>query len=149
MHPYLKRSLTTCAAALAALALSSCYVDNPGGPPYNSGYRSSPSYGSYSQYPSAYGGRPYYRDSHYDRGHDDHYNDRYRRSNDERIKLTGGGQGGKPNRPDGYHTKDWYEKRGYDLDRYKHQHEDSGRSHAGEDYRSKSSSSKGKSKSKR
>ena len=144
---------TIAAAALSALTLSSC-VDYSGAP-YGGGgsYAPRPPSRSYGYRAPAYGGpRPYrnygYGDPYYGGSSYHNYN-RHRGQNDDRIKLTGGAQRGKPNRPEGYHSREWYEKRGYDLDQYKHKHQDSGRTHAGEDYRKKSSSSsKGKKKKK-
>ncbi len=41
-----------------------------------------------------------------------------------RIKLLGGGDGDHSNKPDGYHSREWYQKRGYDLKEYKYKKED-------------------------
>jgi hypothetical protein len=55
----------------------------------------------------------------------------------EKIKLTGGNQRGKPSRPEGYHSAEWYKDRGYNLKNYDHKHQDDGEVH----HRSSSSSS--------
>ena len=93
-----------------------------GGSPYVSSYRAPvgvPYGGGSSGFGYGYGGG--------------HSGDRY--CEEERIKLTGGSQRGKGTRPQEYHTRDWYEKRGYDLDNYKHKHKNSGKTHEGEDYK--------------
>lgn len=90
-----------------------------GGSPYDNAYTGPvgvPYFGGYSGY--GYGG-----------GNRD---DRY--CKEERIKLTGGSQKGKGTRPKEYHSREWFEKRGYDLDNYKHKHEHSGKTHEGKKY---------------
>jgi hypothetical protein len=41
-----------------------------------------------------------------------------------KLKLVGGSDGDHPNRPQGAHNKEWYQKRGYDLKDYKVKDED-------------------------
>ena len=134
----LQKSLRFFVIALVAASTSSCLYIEDSGPPYGS-YRHTPGSVYHS---SAYGSpRPYYRNNyHYRDSHYGHYHNHHYRKDEDRIKLTAGQQRGKPNRPQGYHTREWYEKRGYDLDKYKHKHEDSGNYHEGSDYKKKSSS---------
>lgn len=120
--------LALIAAGIAASTFTACYSDNPG-PPYDS-YSYSPGVTSYSY--GGYAGHGYYDDYYYDR----------RRYDDDRVKLTAGQQRNKPNRPEGYHTREWYERRGYNLNLYKHKHEDSGKTHEGDRYKSSSPSSR-------
>jgi hypothetical protein len=40
------------------------------------------------------------------------------------IKLIGGSQRGKGTRPSGWHKREWFERRGYDLENYTHRHRD-------------------------
>jgi hypothetical protein len=132
-------------APLIALTLPSC-VDldtggyyGGGGSSYGGGY-SGGGYGSsyyrpgYSSYrPSYYGGSYYNRPDYYKYDHDDHKHSSSSKKDDDKIRLIGGSQPGKPNRPEGNHTADWYRKRGYDLSEYKHKHED-GTVHKGRNY---------------
>ena len=135
-----RQFLAIVALAIAASTLSSCVYLDDYGPPYSS-YHRAPSSTTYHTSSfgyggrSYYGGRPYYGGRYYDyhRGHG-HY---HKSHHDDRIKLTGGSQKGKPNRPTGYHSRDWYEKRGYNLSNYKHKHEKSGKTHEGKNYRKK------------
>ena len=115
-------------AGIVASTFSACYPDYPG-PPYDS-YQYSPGITSYSY--GGYVGRRYYDDY--------YYSDYYRRYDKDRVKLTAGRQDDKPNRPEGYHTREWYERRGYNLNLYKHKHEDSGKTHEGARYQSSSNS---------
>lgn len=138
MQTRLKKTILFSVLALTALAFSSCYPTSSG-PPYRS-YRNVPGSSSYNYHSSAFGGPRYY--------YNDYYDDRYYyRKDGDRIKLTAGQQRGKSTRPEGYHPREWYEKRGYDLDVFKHKHEDSGNTHAGDRYRSPSSSSRSRSNS--
>lgn len=114
------------------------------------GYASRPYYGSgygggyySSDYYRRNGGR-YDRNDNYYRGNDhrydhdnDHRNDRNNdhrndRGNDNRksgsdndIRLTKYREGGKPSDlPSGYHSKDWYQQRGYSLSKNNYQSRD-------------------------
>ncbi|MFT4547101.1 MAG: hypothetical protein ACI8XO_003652 [Verrucomicrobiales bacterium] len=134
MRKHLQNSVSILAALVVTFSFSSCvYVDNPG-PPYGS-YRNTPGTSNYHTSSYGYGRpRPQYSnhyDHHDNRGHSSH------RQEQERVRLTGGSQRGKGTRPSGYHTRDWYEKKGYDLDKFKHKHEKSGKSHQGSSYKSK------------
>ena len=136
-----KTLLLSFAAALVAGALSSCiYYDEA--PPYSS-YGSSPPPSGYVHSRPTYGRTPSsFIGSGYGYGHG-HHNHKHE---EERIKLTGGSQKGKGTRPSEYHTREWFEKKGYDLSNYKHKHEYSGVTHTGSKYGKESSSSR-KSKS--
>ena len=86
---------------------------------------------------------------HIERGYDSHRgddhghaDDRYREARSsahrgcacgshERIRLIAGSQRGKGTRPSGWHTREWFERRGYNLDNYSHRHERSGAVHHG------------------
>lgn len=120
-----------------------------GGGYYSSGY-SRPYYGS-----SYYGGPRYYRDNRYDHDHDhDRYdNDRDRRSSsssnkkssDNDIRLVKVRDGTRGDVPEGYHSKEWYQKRGISLSKNVYETRDGDRrGYSG----SSSSSSSSKSKSK-
>ena len=96
-------------AALAATGLASCVSTDPysyGPSYYDSGYYSRP-------YNSYYYGSGYY----HDHDHDDHH-DNHHRGNDEKYKLVGGSQRNKPDRPEGWHTAEWYKQRGYNVHNY-------------------------------
>lgn len=119
---------------------------------YDNGYGySRPAYGN-AYYGNSYNRGRYYNDGrNHDHDHDhdnDHRgsssNNRGNSHNDEKIKLIGGRDSDKPNRPENYHSVDWYKNRGYNLSDYKHKHED-GDVH---DPRKKSSSSSSKDKKK-
>ncbi len=90
----------------------------------NSSYYSRPYYGNSSSY-----SRPYYGNSSYYGGSTHAYYPPVRTNHDhheedERIRLTGGGDGRHDNRPNGFHSKDWFEDRGYNLHRYNYKDED-------------------------
>lgn len=72
---------------------------------YNNGY-----------YPNRYPDRRYYDNDH-DHDHSSHSGGDGKVDSDK-IKLIGGHDPRKPNRPDGYHSADWYRKNGYDLRKY-------------------------------
>lgn len=55
----------------------------------------------------------------------------------ERIRLIGGHQRGKGTRPRGWHDRNWFKRRGYNLDNYVHVHERSGIVHHGRNVRSR------------
>jgi hypothetical protein len=134
-------------AVAAACGLSSCVTtDYYSGSYYGGGYYDrSPSYGYSSYSPSYYHGSSYSRcsrcgynpcrcsshSSHSGHDHDDHddHDDHKEGSrSDSKIRLLGTGSDG----PKGYHNKEWYEKRGYDVDDHKHVHRD-GTVHKGDD----------------
>ena len=122
---------------LIAILLPSCEVPGGGsyygGGGYSGGGYSQPYYDGYG-----HGGRPYYGGGNYRGGHyynDHHSNDNHSNNSNRKgseIKLIRGRDGDHPTRPTGYHTKDWYKHRGYDLSDYTHKHED-GKVHKGDD----------------
>lgn len=78
----------------------------------------------------------------YDRGYDRGYDQRYQSSSHRshgvshnRIQLIAGYQRGKTTRPTGWHTREWFERRGYDLNCYKHKCQRTGKTHRGSRYR--------------
>lgn len=81
----------------------------------------------------------------YDRGYEQRYQYASHRqhgspspcgcSSHDRIKLIAGSQRGKGTRPCGWHPREWFERRGYDLSLYKHKHERTGVVHRGSRYR--------------
>jgi hypothetical protein len=137
---------------LTAVLLPSCEVMDTGystGSYYGGGgYVSRPAY--YNTYDSdyynyGYAGRPYdggyYRSGRYYNRygvycppeqyhkHSSHSSSNHSGS---AIKLIRGNDGDHPNRPEGYHSKEWYKQRGYDLSDYTHKHRD-GEVHKGGD----------------
>lgn len=147
------KSLLLSLSLLAAVLLPSCEVLDTGystGSYYGGGYVSRPSY--YNTYDSdyynyGYAGRPYdggyYRSGrYYNRAgvycppeqYHKHNHSSHSSSNrsSSAIKLIRGNDGDHPNRPEGYHSKEWYKQRGYDLKDYTHKHRD-GEVHKGDD----------------
>ena len=110
--------------AVFAFVLPSCVdLDTGGyGGGYDGGYSGGYS-GSYyrpNYYNSGYGYRDYNDRNRY------YYNDRDRdrdRDDDKKIKLIGGNDGRHPNRPEGYHTEEWYRDNGYKLSKYNYKDE--------------------------
>lgn len=119
-------------ASLALSGLVSCIAyDSYGYSPgyYDDGYYSETYYRPASSYGSSY----YYRSGHrcsicgYDpcrcshRSSSHHHDDD---DDDRKIKLFGGSQRGKPDRPEGWHSVDWYKSRGYNLKNYSYKDDD-------------------------
>jgi hypothetical protein len=132
-------------ATSAVAALPSCEgVPGEYGPNYG-GYDDGPGYSSYQSSPTYYGSgtgyygggysRPYYGSSYYggryydnrNHDHEDHErhssdNDRnksssssHKSSNDDDIRLVKVRDGTRGDVPEGYHSKEWYQKRGISL----------------------------------
>ena len=152
----MKSSLLLLSLLTVAL-LPSCEVMDTGystGSYYGGGgYVNRPTY--YNTYDSdyydyGYAGRPYgggyYRGGRYYNGsgvycppenyHNHSSHSSSRSSSGSAIKLIRGNDGDHPNRPEGYHSKEWYQKRGYDLSDYTHKHRD-GEVHKGDDKKHK------------
>jgi hypothetical protein len=136
------------------------YDDGPG---YSS-YQSSPTYygsgtgyygGGYSRpyYGSSYYGGRYYNDRDHDHDHDDHRssnNDRnksssssHKSSSDDDIRLVKVRDGTRGDVPEGYHSKEWYQKRGISLSKNVYETRDGDRrGYSGSPSKSSSSSNK-------
>ncbi len=131
------KSLAPLLALLSLLLLPSC-VDL--GTSYvSSGYGSGYDYDDYGYGTRSYS-RPYYGGSYY--GSSDYYDHDHgsssrssnsKRDNDEKLRLVRGSDGDHDTRPSGYHTKDWYEHRGYDLHKYTYKDEDGDVKHKAHD----------------
>jgi hypothetical protein len=131
------KSLASLLALFSLLCLPSCvdlgssYSSASYGRSYGSGY----DYDEYG-YGSGYGtrsytrpyyGGSYYGSSDYHSSHDHGSSSRSsssKRSSDEKIRLVRGSDGDHDTRPSGYHSKDWYKSRGYDLHKYTYKDED-------------------------
>lgn len=141
-----------CLSISAGVLLSSCEVPGPGGysgpyygggggggggysrATYSEGYETSRPYGN-AYYGGRYNNGGRYVDRDHDRDHDDHRggwsnnnsnnnNNRHDNDDDRKVKLIRGHEDDKPNRPDNYHTVDWYHDHGYNLHDYAHKDED-------------------------
>jgi hypothetical protein len=171
ISPYalLRVILATCGLA----ALPSCEgVPGEYGPNYG-GYDDGPGYSSYQSSPTYYGSgtgyygggysRPYYGSSYYggryydnrNHDHEDHErhssdNDRNKSSNsshksssDDDIRLVKVRDGTRGDVPEGYHSKEWYQKRGISLSKNVYEtREGDRRGYSGSPSKSSSSSNK-------
>lgn len=122
MNPFSRRALL-CGGAALALSTTACVYTEPG-----YGYDSGPSgYYSSGHYGAGYGGGPRYFPGVYGRGyrgghhhHDDHNHNHDRRGSgdhgDGRVRLTDpGSRHGDRDHPEGWHSREWFERRGYDT----------------------------------
>ncbi len=131
-HRAFRTALLRGAACMAAAVLTSCIATDPYGyGSYDNAYYGGGGggYGSRPYYGSGYYGSGYSHGSGYrcsvcghnpctcsHRGHDDRHD--HGGHDDATYRLSGGSQRGKPNRPEGSHSADWYRKRGYNLHNY-------------------------------
>jgi hypothetical protein len=137
--------IVRCSALLTLLlSLTSCLMVDPYGPTtsyyddgygyggggyysrpsyYGGGYGSGYGYSSYSSYGNSYCSVCHHCPCTCSHSHTTTH--RSSSSSDEgRIHLLKGSDGDHSNRPDGAHSRDWFEKRGYDVDQYKWQKSD-------------------------
>ena len=126
--------IPACLSLLIVFTLPSCIdtYSGYGGGGYGGGFDnvgySTPYYRGNNNYPGYYGGGGYYnnRSNSANCDHDDHNHSTKKNTKDrnDEIRLVRGNDGDHSTRPTGYHSKEWYKERGYDLHKYTYKDED-------------------------